>query len=111
MKAVPESPADLVAALAAIFPAFSVQRDPEDEDELTYHSVFLFYFNPFFGKHAHEFTRKQLTAFSQLLARSLAASGSLSNAVDTCFLEHTGQMNVRQQLGPYLKEALREAKT
>jgi hypothetical protein len=107
MKPAPASPSELVAALSGIFPTFAVQRDPDDEDDLTFHGVFLFAFNPFFGKHIGEFTSQQLRAFSQLLARCLAVPGSLANAVDTCFLEHTRQIKVNRQLNGFLKEALK----
>jgi hypothetical protein len=108
MKPPPASPAELLTELREIFPTFSPQLDTEEEAELTYHAIFLFEFNPFFGGHIDEFTPRQLKAFARLLARSSSVPGSLENAVDTCFLEHTRQMKVNRELAKYWREAQRE---
>ncbi|MBG9390086.1 hypothetical protein [Caenimonas aquaedulcis] len=108
MKPAPSSPSEFLSELNAIFPAFAPQTEPEEEAELTYHAIFLFHFNPFFGENFEKFTPEQLKAFARLLARSSVVPGSLENAVDTCFLEHTRQMKVSRELAKYWREAQRE---
>ncbi len=105
MKPLPTSPAELESQLAGIFPAFSVEFDPDEDYPATYHSVLLFHFNPFFGKNIETFAPKQLKAFAELVTRCSAMPGDLENAFGTCFLEHTKQMQVNKHLGKYLRGA------
>lgn len=106
----PSSPGELLAALKAIFPNFAPKLAADEEAELTYHGLFLFEFNPFFSGHIEEFTPMQLKAFAQLIARCSSVPGSLENAIDTCFLEHTSQLKVNRELGKYWREAQRDLK-
>jgi succinate dehydrogenase flavin-adding protein (antitoxin of CptAB toxin-antitoxin module) len=108
MKSCPATPPELVTALTEIFPAFVVCREADEGEVETYHSVFLFDFNPYFAKHAPEFTEKQLKTFSRLLTKCLDDQGSLRNAVETGFLEHLHQMEVARYVRPYLKAAREE---
>ncbi|PTT82963.1 hypothetical protein DBR42_16310 [Pelomonas sp. HMWF004] len=108
MKSCPATPPELVTALADIFPTFMVYREADEGEVKTYHSIFLFDFNPYFAKHAPEFTEKQLKIFSQLLAKCIDAQGSLQSAVETCFLEHAHQMGFARYVRPYLKSARAE---
>lgn len=98
----PTDAAELVRVLSTIFPGFAVCSD-DDEGPETFHSVFLFHFNPYFSRHVSEFTPKQLAKLGALLDSAYEAGGNLGNAVDTCFLEHTRQLKVNQQLRPYIK--------
>ena len=108
MKPAPASLDEFIAELVAIFPDFAKRIEPlENDEELSYHSLLLFVFNPFFAKHIEEFTPKQLKRFAELVVRCVNAPGPVENALDTCFLEHTRQMKVNKQLNAYLREARR----
>lgn len=103
----PRTPLELAAELTVIFPDFHVELDPDEEHPQSFHSVLLFHFNPFFGRHADEFTPKQLKALAQLVTRCCAAPGDLANAWDTCFLEHSRQMHANRRIAKYLREVHR----
>jgi hypothetical protein len=112
MKTAPRSPAELTAALLAIFP--SLPRDFASSGESvisdadpTYHSV-IREFAYFFAKNADQFSDRQLRRFAELVSRCTTTPGDLANAFDTCFLEHTVQLRVDARLHPFLAAAKRE---
>jgi hypothetical protein len=113
MKAAPRSPIELSDALAAIFPSLPRDFGSSGESVLadadpTFHSV-LREFAYFFAKDLNQFSDRQLRRFADLVARSVASSGTLGNAFDTAFLEHTRQIGVDSRLRPFLAAAMKEA--
>lgn len=87
MRSIPTTPDELVDALTAIFPSFSIARDEDHPAPLTFHSVFLFDFNPYLAKNSGSFSTRQHRALAALIAAGSASTGSLENAIDTCFIE------------------------
>ena len=113
MKNVPQSPAELRAALAAIFPALPRDFGSFGESVLTdagptHHSV-LREFAHFFARNIGEFPDRQLRRLAEFLVRCQESGGELADAVESCFLDATRQPRVQARLQPFLAAAHRKA--
>ena len=108
MRAVPQSPEQLLEELFTIFPQYrAAYAGPVHDDPPTFHSV-LMGFTPFFGAESALFSEPQLRSFGALVSEAVAAGGSLENAFGTSLLEHLHQIRVSRVLHPYLSELARE---
>lgn len=97
MRSIPTTPDELVDVLTAIFPSFSIARDEDDPSPLTFHSIFLFNFNPYVAKNSDSFSTAQHRALAALIDAGSASTGSLENAIDTCFIEAGLGKHVRRK--------------
>ena len=109
MQLLPTSPLELQSFLARLFPSFAEEAEdptewPPEAGEFTFHTV-MFNFTPFFGKEIERFSSKQLAEFGKFLHAVSLTTGSLENAVSTCFLEHTRQIKVNKRLQPWITAA------
>jgi hypothetical protein len=108
MNPLPESPDGLGALLSAIFPAFNCAAEdnewPELHESRSFHAV-MRDFTEFFGRSIDSFSDKQLAQLAELIVLALKQPGSLENAIDTCFLDHTRQIKVNRKLAPWLSKA------
>ena len=101
----PDAPSRLLDALAAIFPGFRREWEP-DEVPGTHHEVML-RFTPFFGIRALTSSSQELARLGKLINESIASGGPLGNAVATCFLEHLHQVHAWAILKPHLSDLAR----
>jgi Flp pilus assembly protein TadB len=111
MKSPPRSPAELSAALGAIFPSLPRDFGSSGESVLadadpTYHSV-VREFAYFSGRNLNQFSDRQLRRLADLIARCVAAGGPLANAFESCFLEQIGPLGLESRLRPFLAAANR----
>jgi hypothetical protein len=106
IQAVPETPDQLLEALATLFPGF---RDEWESGEVahSFHGVML-RFTPYFGKAASLARADDLAGLAALIDRAVAVEGPLENAVATCFLEHLGQVGAWRLLRPHLSDPARD---
>ena len=100
-EAVPETPDQLLDALAAIFPGFRGEWE-SGEVPHSFHGVML-RFTPYFGPAS----AADLASLGALVDRAIAVDGPLENAMATCFLEHLRQVDAWLALRPHLSEAAR----
>jgi hypothetical protein len=100
-----DTPVKLLDALAAIFPEFRAEWEP-DEVPATFHEVML-RFTPFFGPRATTVSPRELSRLGELISESVGRDGPLSNAVATCLLEHLHQVDAWRALKPHLSERAR----
>jgi hypothetical protein len=109
MKPHAQSPQELQEALATIFPAFAadlpaIENDRPELGERTVHSLVMD-FGPFFARDIDSWTDRQLRWLGEHIVEALAEGGSIGNAWDTCFLEHSRQLKVNRRLAPRLASA------
>lgn len=105
-----EKPEQLQQALIDLYPPFSEEVE-DDYDELynplTYHYIWM-EFSPI----AYDFLSKasvnEIKKFSSIIEMSLNTGTEQENAVLTCFLEHSKQLNVKTFIKPYLSKAAKE---
>ncbi len=108
LSTLPQSPAQLLEALRAIFPLYRAgYAGPIHDDTPTYHSVLLA-FTPFFGAQFTSFSDAQLRTFGELVSAAVAQEGLLENAFGTCLLEHLQQLRAERAFRPYLSKIARE---
>jgi hypothetical protein len=108
VRALPQSPEQLLEELFAIFPQYRARYDgPIHDGTPTFHSV-LMAFTPFFGAEGASLSEAQLRSFGAMVSAAVAAGGSLDNAFSTCLLEHLHQIRASGVLRPYLSELARE---
>ena len=94
----PQSQAELLESLWAIFPAFRCQWTLENQGlepwpSAALHSVYMS-FLPFVS--GTEPSAGQLSQLAALINGAVSAGGNSENAVSTCFLEHLGQGLLRR---------------
>ena len=99
------TPQETLRQLCALFPTFSEwwenEEAPPAEDglvdgiyyEWTHHRI-LQEFLIYFGMNHHLFDEKHLRTLGSWLNAAVSGGGVLENAVSTCFLEHTHQVEV-----------------
>ena len=108
MRALPQSPEQLLEELFLIFPQYRTNYSGSIHDDTpTYHSV-LVAFTPFFGTQLTSFSEEQLRNFGELVSTAVAQQGPLENAFGTCLLEHLHQIGAQRGFRPYLSEAARK---
>jgi hypothetical protein len=97
------TPADLLAALLAIFPSFEEDWAEETavsngywDDTLTFQRIVMA-FCQYFGVAAPKATRHQLLATAKLVNDAVEAGGKLEIAVSTGLLEHLHQIEDQDQ--------------
>jgi len=100
------SPAELLATMTAMFPAFTSEFDDEDEGEATYHQV-VRQLAPVIAGYLRD-TPTQVEAFCNLVNAMVAAGGEKENAISTCLLEHASQVGVRNTIRPHLSPAAKQ---
>jgi hypothetical protein len=108
------TPADLLAALIAIFPSFAEEWSAETsisygywDDEPSFQRIMMT-FCTFFGVAAPKATQQQLLATAKLLNGAVEAGGGLENAVSTGLLEHLHQIEATKYLLPHLSERAKQ---
>jgi len=85
MRALPQSPEQLLGELFATFPEYRAgYRGPIHDDTPTYHSV-LTAFTPFFGAELASFSEAQLRSFGGLVSAAVEAGGSLEKRIRDLF--------------------------
>jgi hypothetical protein len=109
MKPHAQSPQELQESLVTVFPAFAndladIEDDRPELGERTVHSVVMD-FAPFFARNVDSWTDRQLRLLGEQIVEALAEGGSVGNAWDTCFLEHSRQLRVHRRLAPWLANA------
>jgi len=108
VRALPQSPEQLLEELFSIFPQYCAGYPGSIHDETpTYHSV-LIAFTPFFGGQLASFSEVQLRNFGELVNTAVAEDGPLENAFGTCLLEHLDQIRAGRAFRPYLSKIARE---
>jgi len=112
-KTRPSEPAQLMAALQAIFPQFD-QSDHHFRDEVekaegfeTYGYV-MYLFTEFFTTTPSGFSDRQYRALGYLLNASVTDDDDLEAAVSTGFLEHLRQIDGYRVLSPYLSKKAKQ---
>ena len=106
---VPRTPAELKAALSAIFPA--LPRDFGDVGESVFEAAsstfpsVLREFTEFFAREMDRFPDRQLRRLAELVVRSTAAPGPLADAMESCFLQTLRELRVDARLAPFLAAA------
>lgn len=106
---IPRTPAELSAALAAIFPGLprdfgAVGESVFEDASSTFHSV-LREFTQFFARDVDQFPDRQLRRFAELVVRSVDAQGALADAMETSFLQPARELRVDARLAPFLAAA------
>ncbi len=96
----PESPSQLLDALAAIFPTFPADREP-GEVPSTFHEV-MRDLAPFLGHHAASSPPDALRRLGDLINAAVGVRDDLENATSTCLLEGLGRGDAWRALRPYL---------
>ena len=109
MKNLPQSPAELRVALAAVFPmlprGFGEQGESVFEDAgPTYQSV-LHDFACFFARDIDQFSDRQLARFAGLVVRCMESPGRLESALESCFVEQARELKVYERIEPFLAAA------
>jgi hypothetical protein len=108
------TPADLLAALLAIYPSFRDDWAEETavsngywDDAPTFQRIIMT-FCQFFGVAAPKATPQQLIATAKLLNEAVDAGGELEIAVSTGLLEHLHQIEATAYLLPHLSDRARQ---
>ena len=108
------TPADILAALLAIYPSFGDDWAVETaisngywDDTPTFQRIFMT-FCQYFGVEAPKASLEQLLATARLVNDAVAAGGDLENAVSTGLLEHLHQIEATKYLLPHLSERARQ---
>jgi hypothetical protein len=96
------SPIELLAILAAMFPTFASEFDA-DEEITTYHQV-VRRLTPVITSYLKE-TPTQAAPFCDLVNAMVPAGGEQENAIDNCLLEHASQVSLRKVIRPHLSAA------
>src|SRR5271169_35478 len=101
------TPADLLAALIAIFPSFAEDWDAETavshgywDDAPTFQRIVMT-FCEYFGVAAPKATPQQLFATAKVVNDAVETGGDLEIAVSTGLLEHLHQIEATKYLLPY----------
>jgi len=100
------SPAELLATLVVMFPAFASEFEDEDGEPATYHEV-IRQLTPVITTYLRD-TPTQVEAFCNLVNALVCAGGDKENAISTCLLEHASQVKVRNTIRPYLSCAAKQ---
>jgi hypothetical protein len=105
------SPQEVLSSLCGIYPDFQAEwefggENPyiQEDGSFSLHAVYMT-FLPFFAEQARSSSEAQLSAVAALINAAVEAGGKSENAVATCFLEHAGQLRVREILSPLLSAA------
>lgn len=105
------SPQELLSALCGIYPDFQQEWDfggenpyLNEDGSFSLHAVYMT-FLPFFASKGRTSSQAQLHWVAALLNAAVEAGGESENAASTCFLEHAGQVRLRELLNPLLSPA------
>lgn len=114
MQTIIDSPNELLDKLINFHPALKDELDEDDDiglgykQELTYHQIWQS-FAPMAESCLTKLSKRDLSAFCNLINLMVSDGGEKENAVSTCFLEHASQIEVKKLLKPHLsKEACNE---
>jgi hypothetical protein len=108
------TPADLLAALLAIYPSFGQDWAEETAisngywDDTPSFQRIVMTFCQYFGGAAPKATPHQLLATAKLVNDAVEAGGKLQIAVSTGLLEHLHQIEATKYLLPHLSERAKQ---
>lgn len=93
------APTSLATILTELFPSFAVEL--EGKEIATYHQIVQL-LAPMITRYLQEAPKGTPERFCDLVNEMVSAGGEQENAISTCLLEHSSQIEVKRIIRPYL---------